>query len=275
MRIRILVVLYGCTPSQSETLNSLYAGLGFLDNVELVVWNNGPSLLSENDCALVYERFPDSSVVQTINNISLAAIYNNFIDDCIADYYVILDHDSTLTESYLAELKSLTEPGVYVPVITMGGVPQSPRNQKKFSPGPFTDEDCPVAIGSGMVLSHEILIQTKKAFGSIFDERFVLYGVDTTFFYRIHKLGISSQIRVVSGFNHSLSRLEKEGETISKFRTKERAYDLGLTLRYYPAVGIYADFLKYILKFIVGRGFASFIFFALVALLCGRHYRGN
>ena len=117
-----------------------------------------------------------------------------------------------------------------------------------------------------------------RAFGTVFDERYYLYGVDTTFFLRFNNLNCSDKARVIKGFNHSLSRLEIESSSNKRFRKVERSYDLGLTLRYYRSCReIIFDIVKVfgssILKMILKRENAFYLRHVFIALLVGKHYR--
>lgn len=91
------------------------------------------------------------------------------------------------------------------------------------------------AIGSGLVLSHELVTLLVKKYGSPFDGNFAFYGVDTTFMLRLKKLKLVDKVRVINGFSHSLSRNEKESDEVKLFREREMALDVALTLRHYKS----------------------------------------
>lgn len=94
-------------------------------------------------------------------------------------------------------------------------------------------EDYITTIGSGLVLGKNVIKRILQRHSTVFDERFYLYGVDTTFCYRLNDLNLFESILIISGFEHSLSRLEIEDSETLRFRQIERSKDLALRVRYY------------------------------------------
>lgn len=59
---------------------------------------------------------------------------------------------------------------------------------------------------------------------------------------------------MIDGFEHSLSRLENESQSMTRFRQIERAYDLGITIRhYFPLPKALFILSKQIIKFVLGK----------------------
>lgn len=229
-----LVLIYNKKLEDSCTLKALKALLhddSQYHSKKIIIWNNGPSLISiDLDNASNYLQ--GIELIQTLDNKPLSYIYNQVIDIYPAERYVFLDDDSQLTETYLMAMAS-SNAGVAVPAILSHGEYRSPTVSGKFNPGPYQVTDKVIAIGSGIGVRHDIAQKIKNHYGDVFDSRFALYGVDTTFFLRLHQLGLSDQVEMIDGFEHSLSRLESESQAMSRFRQVERAYDLGLTMRHY------------------------------------------
>ncbi|MFH6572544.1 glycosyltransferase family 2 protein [Aeromonas caviae] len=232
MKTVILILLYNKSISESETLLKLYKSSVDTTSVSLIVWNNGPSSISLELEYLNQDRWGSVGLIQTLDNKPLSYIYNQVIELYPAERYVFLDDDSQLTETYLMAMAS-SNAGVAVPAILSHGEYRSPTVSGKFNPGPYQVTDKVIAIGSGIGVRHDIAQKIKNHYGDVFDSRFALYGVDTTFFLRLHQLGLSDQVEMIDGFEHSLSRLESESQAMSRFRQVERAYDLGLTMRHY------------------------------------------
>ena len=92
-----------------------------------------------------------------------------------------------------------------------------------------------------MVIGTNICSEIHQYYKNVFDERFYLYGVDTTFCIRLFERKLTGSVNIIPGFNHSLSRLENESVKTTNFRRVERSYGQGLTLRYYYPLltGIY------------------------------------
>lgn len=90
-----------------------------------------------------------------------------------------------------------------------------------------------VSVGSGVVIYKSLLEKFSSFDLQPFDERFALYGVDTSFFLRLKMIkskGRDVNIQVASQIYHSLSRVNS---TFSPFRHRERLYDALLTNMYY------------------------------------------
>jgi len=275
MKVSILVVLYSCEIRESETINTLVSLGGGGKDVRLVIWNNGHQLLNEpNVDALLLKSFDSVEVIETVENKALSAIYNQFLERWSADRYVILDHDSTLNHEYLAEILCLKNIDIGVPLISSLGEVRSPVMRGEFHEGPYSSDDGFIAIGSGLVLSDKVVSTMLKSFATVFDERFYLYGVDTTFFLRVETLNLAASISLISGFKHSLSRLEKEIPEKKRFRSIERSYEFGLRWRYYYPQSKFLLFLFF--KIILKRCLCMdtlFITDIIKAIVIGRHYR--
>lgn len=233
MRYTILILLYNKGVSLSKTISSLY---GVNDNhfhdINLIIWNNGPSKIHLDLSGDFIQKWNRVELVETIDNMPLSHVYNYVIETYAAERYIFLDDDSKLTNEYfIATIDS--NAGVAVPAILSHGEYRSPTVSGKFNSGPYQVTDKVIAIGSGIGVRHDIAQKIKSHYGDVFDSRFALYGVDTTFFLRLHQLGLSDQVEMIDGFEHSLSRLESESQVMSRFRQVERAYDLGLTMRHY------------------------------------------
>jgi hypothetical protein len=223
----------------------------------------------------------DVDIQETINNESLAKIYNKFIKLVKSHKYVILDDDSHLNENYLELALDATECELCVPIITNKNKIEGPKCNgiivsqiKKFDV-----DDKLMAIGSGMVIGNKVVSDIAAIYGSTFDERFYLYGVDYTFCHRVNQIS-SIDIRIIQGFEHSLSRLTDEASLVSEFRLKERSYDQGLQLRYYNpwwrslhlAIHLLVD---HIVKKLKKKKKSILLVDFLTAFIKGKHYRDN
>ncbi|ELP9499537.1 hypothetical protein [Vibrio alginolyticus] len=265
--LAILVVLYGCELDESRTLHSLVELSHQLNGAKLVVWNNGPKYLNENVVSS-FESKLDFELIQTIENISLAKIYNNFIVLNDSEKYVILDHDTNVNIYYLKSLK-VFEGNIAAPKIYSRSVLHSPR----FSKLPLSSKREVTAIGSGLIISKSAVTCISKCFGSVFDERFLLYGVDTTLFYRLAKCyDLEKELFFLPELEHSLSSNETETNAVNQFRLKEKSYDFGLRLRFYPSYD------KFILLFIliaksILKNSPLKVSYIFSAIFTGKHYR--
>jgi len=203
----VLVVLYNCKPLDSVTIKSLVRSWSVTSNTKFIFWNNGPvsQPLDVNELNGL-----DFEVVESLYNESLAKIYNQFIERVHANVYVVLDHDSEVSPQYIAALTTITPEECAFPVILNGDKATGPliNGVTVSEPTGLTNNDTLLAIGSGVAIGCNIINTIKTAYGNVFDERFYLYGIDSTFCYRLERLKLIANSKVISGFQHSLSRLE-------------------------------------------------------------------
>lgn len=276
-KIGMLIVLYGTEVKDSQTLNAL-STLELPEQMKLVIWNNGPKSIEYS----YHENFDalDIEFKETIKNESLAIIYNIFLKMINASKYILLDHDSNLTQHYIDELSDLDCSNIGVPIISSFDAIRSPSlNGKAYSKGHHVVEgDLLTAIGSGVVIGNDVCHKLINTFGTVFDENFYLYGVDTTFFYRVNKALPIAKIKIISGFEHSLSRLEEESVAIKSFRKKELSYDLGLTLRYYSKgydfyYRLFSVVGGYLRRWLMKERNSIHLTSFLKAFISGKHYR--
>lgn len=255
MTLSILVVAYNCEIEDSATIKSLLTSALHFGGATLCIWNNGPrEICIEQPVMSKLEACGLNTVLkQTITNKPLSWIYNTFIESWPSDNYVILDHDSNLTKEYLSFVTNTQQTFVGMPTILTKGVPRSPCSHGVYSAGPYTKKDYVTAIGSGITISKEVIKIVKAKYGSVFDNHFALYGVDTSFFARLNNLGLVEKLQSIPGFEHSLSRLEIESKEVTAFREAERSYDLGLMLRHYPSIKIIGIAAKQILLWPLGK----------------------
>lgn len=274
MSLSVLVVTYNCSFEHSQTIRSLSSSGVLFDGVRLCIWNNGPKEISVDAeiIAVLREKGFEVIIKQTPWNAPLSWIYNYFIEKNPAGRYVLLDHDSILSDEYMQYIVGREEVFVGMPIIKANGVSRFPRVQERFSAGPYTNKDNVRSVGSGLVLGQEVIDTIKNSYGDIFDENFALYGVDTSFFSRIFKLGLAEKLQSIPAIDHSLSRFEVEGREIKEFRRIERSYDFGLMLRHYPTLGRVRKLIKQMYKSLFNKN-KTLIRKALKAFIQGRHER--
>lgn len=249
--LAVLVVLYDCEPESSASYLSLIKNArNNCAKVHVCFWNNGPKNVvldvSSNNIDLV----------ETINNISLAKIYNTFIDSYDSKNYLILDDDTFVDDAYLKALIASDFYGVSIPNITSNNKVYYPLLKKTVSPlsksviayeNVYNLDDLKVflSIGSGICIYQGMVEEFKLKYNSVFDERFYIYGVDTAFFIRLKKIK-GSQVKVVNKLEHSLSRIDETEFNI--FRFKERALENVLLSRLYPSLFSFLRAIKFFIK---------------------------
>lgn len=267
----IVVVVYNKTIAESTTINTL--SNYFLKDSVLVIHNNGPKDIDfGSDYERLKEKFLDVKIVNDISNSPLSILYNNFIAEYSdADKYVILDDDSTITDSFIQALRdsdydlelpkivSRTDNKNYYP-ISAGKVVTS----EGFLPTQGT-----FSIGSGLIISRRTVDIFDSHKITPFDENFALYGVDVSIFRRIYKLntqGETFKLRTQSHLLHSLSRTEGSE---SAFRIKERLIDVAVSTRRYPTFRMHVHLLKKLTLTVLNRNFSG------AAALVGAYFYGK
>ncbi|WP_166378363.1 hypothetical protein [Pseudoalteromonas sp. Z9A4] len=276
-----LVLLYGKEIRDSSTVNSLNDLSVHLYDSKVVIWNNGPKSLYGTELINLEFQF---DFIETINNKSLSEIYNEFISGIDAKKYIILDDDSEISLAYIQRVLALRDNEVGMPIITcnsdviypiINGVPVDKKTSKLV----LSDEYI-LTIGSGLVVGSKVGEKIKNKFDNIFDENFYFYGVDFTFCYRLNLLKLNSKVKVIAGFNHKLSKLEKESDVKKHFRKLERSYDFGLQLRYYNTKSIallkLTKFtIRHMSNYLINKKNGLYLSIIFKAFLTGRHYKNK
>jgi hypothetical protein len=277
-----LVLIYNKEICESKTLNSLLESNVKFNNCNLVIWNNGPKHLKDKDLLMLEEKGFSCQLVETIENIALSKIYNQFIEKSEACKYVILDDDSVLNDGYLNCAITSKIDKISIPPIVVDRIITGPLINNRIYDNSFNYEKIHtvVAIGSGIILGRDILKTISSKYKNVFDEDFYFYGVDSSFFYRINKLDLVTNVEICDSIEHSLSRLEEESEGIKSFRRKERSYDLGLQIRkYFPFFKKLSMAFKINVKYIVNVFLSKEQTIDLNcfydALISGRHYKNK
>ena len=235
MFLSILVVLYAKDIDESETIQKLSEYVP--DSVKLKIYNNGPNLISSKSHLLDKMKAEGwcVSLEEDLDNSPLSSIYNDFINENeTSDFYMILDDDSDID---LKNVITSLSPGLdlMLPIIKdkiENKVIYPEVNGLVLQHYNIKSNDELISISSGLVLSKKIINLYKKELKFVFDERFCLYGVDTSFFRNLNIIKAKTPIKIVfyGPMFHELSRL-KTG--YSAFRYKERLFDAILINRNY------------------------------------------
>lgn len=238
-----LIVIYGKEVKSSKTIESL-ANFSAAIDAKLIIYNNGPDFISiekekENNLNRV---FNEVILVNDLSNAPLSKVYNNVIGrNANFSHYIILDDDTSLSESYIKLIYNIENYNSYD--IILPGIYSEDGNTKfypKSRDGVIKNDESTVnsktilSITSGIIINRTFVNKIKN--NDVFDESYALYGVDTSFFKKIWfytKQGININIITTSSITHSLSRIENKD---SEFRRIERLYDLSISARKYPSI---------------------------------------
>lgn len=270
----VVIVLYNREVSDSQTIVSLLEHWSNREDLHLDIINNGPSLIDE----VVLDIKGTFKYFQYLENRRLSSLYNEFLERNESEYYIILDDDSMLTEEYFHSLESLKKQSpnadFALPKILSDGKCVYPKkidyNSKNIS-----NKDGVMSISSGLVIRHRLVLQYIKQYGNVFDERFYLYGVDSSFFDRLMLLEQELFGCYVGSIVHSLSSHEEEPHNVKAFRSLERSNDFALSTRYYFNLHKCIRLVYFIFTNPLGIGKFKLLSFHEVCktMLSGTHYR--
>ncbi|WP_426617540.1 glycosyltransferase family 2 protein [Raoultella sp. R2A007] len=245
--IAILVVLYGKEISESATISSLLTS--GLVGAKVILHNNGPSEISiSSEEQKKFEASGNDFVLANcIDNKPLSTIYNDFVRvNSQCDVLSFFDDDSTIPKKYvsiitsrefeieLPKILSRIDSKIYYPLV----------DKRVFNDDGVMIGNNIFSIGSGLTLTKGVIEKFIKHQMELFDEHYALYGVDFSFFRRLHALQTKGErFSISSNFTllHSLSKVES---VQSKFRHDERLIDFALTVRHYPSTRLYLAFIK-------------------------------
>lgn len=272
-----LIVLYNKKLDESETFNKLISSDYILNRSKLIVWNNGPDKISKK---IIGKYNISVDFIEDLNNSALSKIYNIFLENYKSNRYVILDDDTSITDEYIVDVYNVKKENIGVPLVKFKDNIVSPiiNGEYFIDYKDIDNKDKVVAIGSGLVIGSKLKKDFYKKYDKLFDERFLLYGVDTTLFFRIRELGLTNKIKIIRGFYHSLSRLESESIEKEKFRLSERGSSEGLIFYYYYSRRVTCqllvkNFFPFITDFLLKKKQFYFRKYFLLALITGKHHR--
>ena len=242
----ILVLVYGKRVEDSYSYQALICYAREHSDSAVVFWNNGPEKL--NYIPVLENIFFN----ETLENKSLSCVYNCFIERWYADSYLLLDDDSIVDNSFLESFSSLSN-DLAVPVIWDEGIAYYPLVNGvviDHSQEYLINDVSLMSIGSGLIVKRKIIDKLRLKFETVFDERFNIYGVDTSFFYRLNMIDMEDcRFEVIPSIKHSLSKNKQESKDVMHFRARERSRDIALTLIHYRAqVNVYRILLSVVIN---------------------------
>ena len=277
-----LVVLYNKEITASASISSfLQSSLNFKD-CSVVVWNNGPKLIKCLDVSALEGKGFDVIVEQTPENESLAKIYNKFLGRSSSCRYVILDDDSHLNDAYFKQVFMVSSNDLGLPLISANGKAHTPwLNSKSLDVAvSFEEKDKVKSVSSGLVLGEGFVEKIVGEYSAVFDDRFYLYGVDSTFFIRANRLKMQKNMKVILGFDHSFSKFNQQSESqeLLAFRKKERSCDIALQIKYYKSKPkgffiLFREIFKHLIKKATGKSTKFNMAVFCRVFLSGKHYK--
>lgn len=276
-KIALVVVVYGKTLEQSLTIKDLVNFKYSLDY--LLIVNNGPNYIIDDEMIKkLHQVHHRVDLKNELQNKPLSWIYNDFIQDYNADYYVLFDDDTEINEQYQDVLFNLKDIDVELPKIRsiIDGIIYYPRIDGKIldeKQKNITSENI-YSIGSGLIISKNIKYFFGEKQKEVFDSHYAFYGVDTAFFRNLNACSKKGDIFLISStsyLNHALSISEEE---MPYWREKEYLYDNILTMRHYSknAFKRNTKFIKLVVKKLIKFKFKEALLI-IRTFLKGKHPR--
>ena len=272
MKICFLVIIYDKDVVESTTIKSLLSITE--EDFSCCIVNNGPYSINPpntQDFKNIDFRF-----LEYLENKSLSVIYNEFISHYSdADRFVILDDDSILAPSFkdVVFSDSKDDFDLELPRIldSNNNVHYPLKNWLPITEEVILDykKDVIFSIGSGLVISRNLVNKFKNKNIKLFNESFVFYGVDFSFFWNLNKndfgdIKIFSRSEIV----HDMSL---HGE-ISEFKRSELYINFSLQARHYPSKVNVKNFLYSLIQTIKKRNL-SLLFKMVKSYFIGKHPR--
>ena len=212
-RIQVVVVLYKCTITQSESLKSIakiQTELNKLFDLDILVYNN--------DFQIQIPPHSDYQIYNSPTNSMLAGAYNYALKlalDKHIQWLLLLDQDTILTSQYfktlhLALSQITKNTACITPIIKAKDKHLSPvKYNPHFGPKWFlkpllsgTHNSCLFAFNSGTLIKTSAILSIGG-----FPNEFPLDDLDICYFYRLYHKGYSTHVMPIK-IVHQLSVLD-------------------------------------------------------------------
>lgn len=244
MNLNICVVLYGTLPSKSNALKGIFsADLSPLAHAHITIWNNGPTLISDEEIQVLHHSATTLDVpitlYNTTGNFSLAKIFNFFTEQKPYSHFLILDSDSTIDASFFINLAAAEKYDLILPIIYEEYSQAYTWPRKVITSSntiPLTTEgECMASAlefpNSGTCLSYNFIQLFKQHYPATFNEAFGIYGVDVYFHTAVSHLrgmGLKFSIFLTNHMRHQFSLFNKKADPIAATRSVELACETAL-----------------------------------------------
>ena len=243
MKLAILIVLYNTTLHENNIIKSLFkADFSCLESIELHIWDNGPNTLSETDIngltSVLQKKELPATLYSTEENISLAYIYNYFIEIPDVTHYLIFDGDTTIQNNFFTNLQAASDNDLILPLVFETHIkkniyptvkPAKGEPPLKITKtGKLTIQGEISTVMSGICLSKKFITSFSHLHFPIFENRFGIYGVDTYFLYllnqRIKNVPATYAIYITNTIQHELAEFIYKDTPIPPHRNLELTY---------------------------------------------------
>lgn len=284
MKITTLIILFNSKIDDSKTIMSLLeTDISGID-LNVIIWNNGPNPLCLEECQKYNMIFKNHNISLSIyedrHNIALSKIYNVFVTKEKFDFISILDQDSTLNQDFFQNVYNHFDYDVIVPHIYSSGwrskeyslcFPVYAGSERLLDKPTFSMGEI-ISISSGLTISSRLVNYLKSIKSEIFNERYALYAIDTSFFLDLKELENNGFKGLCIGkIDHSLDFNLYDSKKISPTRKLEMLYSNVLNKIFYDKKNRFNIFLYLFRKF-TRKEYSFLVFLKLVRCLINKKH---
>jgi GT2 family glycosyltransferase len=235
IRVFAVIVLYGRTPAESRTFQSLQEALRHLPpghlELKILLYDNTPGGQDAGVLPSGVEYKAD------VENGGLAAAYNYALErteTAAYDWLLTLDQDTGLPSDFLIKLgpavafaSTLGSVGAVVPCLFGGGRPMSPWVRKRFWIRPARLAEGYIGIPQETVFAANsvstVRVSALKSIGR-YDPRFYLWASDLVLYSRLRSYGFKVFVAGNIHVDHEVSILDlKRRSTPARYEDMLRA----------------------------------------------------
>ncbi|MFE8115169.1 glycosyl transferase [Brenneria goodwinii] len=235
IKINAIIILYNSKIEDSQTINSILRSDISEFDLKLLIWNNGKSLLDNQDIANHIDSCTRKGITSVIyqdpRNISLSKIYNYFISNIDYDFISIFDQDTNINDDFFKNIIRNKDFDLICPEIYLsnrGNIKSSPvYNKSKVNTdfvqcGDFNANSI-FTCASGLSFSSRLIHRIHQKYGVIFNENYAFYWVDHDLFERL-KIFDFIKGKCIGQIYHDMSGVGNEFHTMRESAKLEHGY---------------------------------------------------
>ncbi|MBN3191476.1 glycosyl transferase [Pectobacterium brasiliense] len=166
-------------------------------SIKILIWNNGRSLLNEEDLNNYLHKCEQkgisTEIYQDIRNLSLSKVYNYFINKKDYHFISVFDQDTHIENCFFQNIKNNIEHDIICPEVYLSNkdnIKSSPVynkaqvNTEFVNVGEFNARSI-FTCASGVTLSLGLINKISNKYGFVFNETYAFYWADHDLFERL------------------------------------------------------------------------------------------
>ncbi|MBA0178565.1 glycosyl transferase [Pectobacterium carotovorum] len=229
------MVLYNCSIENSSTITSIFNTITDETNINLLIWNNGDTILNERDLNKYLHRCKQKKIAteiyQDTRNLSLSKIYNYFINKNSYHFISIFDQDTNIEKYFFKNIKDNMGYDIICPEVYLSNkenVKSSPVYNKAKVNTDFVDVGgfnarSIFTCASGVTLSLRLIKSISDKYGFVFNETYAFYWADHDLFERLRAFEFIKGM-CIGKISHDMSGVGNEFEKMKEPTKLEHGY---------------------------------------------------